>query len=360
MSETYKDLENTSFPDEVDKPYSFVDISIDKVPSIVKYEKLLNALKTAADGATDVSSYQEEWAALEAFKDTDDYKNVEPLIMTAKKFQIMEDKIISAQRFAKRQKQQWIISEEQPDNNTQAVDDIWFRVDEITDSNLVNATPFYKGADDLYHEFAVSPKLTFSSEEDIDNIVKGNTVTNKEAVLNNQSLKDYVTSHNKEYDEYKDVIGKRIGNVETGVSKNTSNIEKNTKNITTNADNISKNKIDISLNVMDITRMQAKINTLETKVETLQSVINTVSTSKSGTDIVTTISGGQTISGRVVSYGCTFNSKPVVGASADRGEIEVTVTRIETGFFEYSITNTSTSGYEAQVKVNWVATAKLT
>ena len=361
MSVTYPDLTN-DFPDVAsDERYLFRDMTIDDVPFVVQYEKLLNALKTAADGATDVSSYQEEWNALVSFKGTDEYKNhVAPLNMTADKFQTIEDKTISSQRFAKRQKQQWIISELQPDENSQAVDDVWFRVDDITDDGLVNATPFYKGEDGSYHEFTVSPNLTFSSEEDVKNIVNGNTVTNPEAVLNNQSLKNYVVSHDRKYEEYKDSLEVEIASVKSDVDINTNDIKDNVTAIDSNKKNIATNKTNISKNTNSISIMQATINTLDTQVKTLQSVVNNVSTSKSGTDIVTSISGGETITGRMVSYGCTFNSKPVVGASADRGEITVTVTRIETGFFEYSITNNNTSGYEAQVKVNWVATAKLT
>ena len=363
MSVTYEDLTNSNYPDiESDERYLFRDMAIDDIPYIKQYQKLVNALNAAAENASDVSSYQEEWDALDLFKKTDEYKNhVEPLNMTAKKFQTLEDMTISAQRFAKRQKQQWIISETQPERNEQAVDDVWFRIDEITDSGLVNATPFYKGEDGNYHEFAVASKTSFSSNEDIDNIITGKDVTNPNAVINNEALKRYVNAHDEEFDTYKDGLDAALAAIKADIATNANNITKNKTDIATNKSNIATNKSNIDKNKSTISTMQATINAMNTEIKTLQSVINTVSTSKTGTDIVTSISGGETISDRVVYYGQTFNNKPVVGASTDRGEVTVKVTRIENGFFEYEITNNSTPGtYEAQVRVNWVATAKLT
>ena len=149
MSVTYPDLTN-DFPDIAsDERYLYRDINADDIPHIVTYESLLSAVKNADDDST----RQTAWEALETFKTTDDYKNhVYPVMMSAEKLQTLEDKTISAQRFAKRQKQQWIISKTQPEENAQAVDDIWFKSNK-TIENVENTTPFYKGTDGKYHEF---------------------------------------------------------------------------------------------------------------------------------------------------------------------------------------------------------------
>lgn len=362
MSVTYKDLTN-DYPDiESDERYLFRDMTIDDIPYVKQYQNLVNALNEAAENASDVSSYKEEWDALAAFKETDEYKNhVEPLNMTADKFQTLEDKTISAQRFAKRQKQQWIISETQPEENEQAVDDVWFRVDGITDSGLVNATPFYKGEDGEYYEFSLASKISFSSNDDIDNIVLGRDVTNPNAVVNNEALKRYVDAHDAEFDAYKDGLDAALAAIKADIATNADNIAKNTTDIATNRKNIATNTDGINTNKNSIATMQATINAMNTEIKTLQSVINTVSTSKTGTEIISSISGGETISGQVVYYGQTFNDYPVVGASADRGGLTVKIVDIQKGFFIYDITNSQAAGtYEAQVRVSWVATAKLT
>lgn len=149
MSTTYPDLTN-DYPDiESDERYLYRDINVDDLPHIVTYETFLNAVKNAADDST----RQAAWEALNNFKTTDDYINhVYPVMMSAVKLQTLEDKVISAQRFAKRQKQQWVISETQPESNEQAVDDIWLRSNKTID-NIQNTTPFYKGDDGQYHEF---------------------------------------------------------------------------------------------------------------------------------------------------------------------------------------------------------------
>lgn len=161
MSVTYPDLTN-DFPDvESDERYLYRDVTVDDITYINQYETLLSAVKTASDEL----SRQTAWEALVAFKETDDYKNhVEPVMMTASKLQTLEDKTISAQRFAKRQKQQWAVSDEQPESNEQAVSDIWFRVDSEDEDGTSNVTPFYKDENGEYKEFGLSETEEIKNE----------------------------------------------------------------------------------------------------------------------------------------------------------------------------------------------------
>lgn len=164
MSVTYPDLTN-DFPDvESDERYLYRDVTVDDITYINQYETLLSAVKTASDD----SGRQTAWEALVTFKETDDYKNhVEPVMMTALKLQTLEDKTISAQRFAKRQTQQWNLSDTEPEKNTQAVGDIWLRNDGINEG-VTDVTPFYKGTDGEYHEMGFSSSSEL--KEEINNI----------------------------------------------------------------------------------------------------------------------------------------------------------------------------------------------
>lgn len=160
MSTIYPDLTN-DYPDVAsDERYLYRDVALDDITYINQYETLLNAVKTAGDD----SGRQTAWQALTEFKATDNYKNhVEPVMMSASKLQTLEDKTISAQRFAKRQNQQWIISDTQPESNTQAVDDIWFKVEKENDV-AKTTTPFYKDDDGTYKEFAIGVRILVVSE----------------------------------------------------------------------------------------------------------------------------------------------------------------------------------------------------
>lgn len=362
MSVTYPDLTN-DFPDVAsDERYLFRDMAIEDVPFVVQYEKLLNALKTAADGATDVSSYQNEWNALVAFKGTDGYKNhVAPLNMTAEKFQTIEDKAISSQRFAKRQKQQWIISEIQPVENVQAVNDIWFRVDEITDDNLVNATPFYKGEDGSYHEFTVSPNLEFSSSDDVNNIVNGNTVTNPEAVLNNQSLKTYVISHAREYEDYKRSVEAEFTSTRADIENNTNGIVDNTIAIASNKKSISTNANDIATNKNSISTMQTTINTMNTEIKALKVAMQDVAVSESGTYRTGVISGGESQE-HLVTFSKTFKNVPTVNVASGSGNFDVSVISgsVTKSSFKFRIkSNRPGTEYDTNVAVSWSAIASV-
>lgn len=153
MSTTYPDLTN-DYPDVAsDERYLYRDITIDDITAINQYESLLNAVKSASDDST----RQTAWQALETFKSTDSYtQHVYPVMMSAAKLQTLEDKVISAQRFAKRQKQQWNLSETEPTNDAQAVGDIWLRQDSIGEDGVTLVTPFYKSNDGTYKEFDLS------------------------------------------------------------------------------------------------------------------------------------------------------------------------------------------------------------
>lgn len=361
MSKTYPDLDN-DFPDiESDQRYLFRDMTIDDVPYVVQYEKLLNALKTAADGATDVSSYQEEWDALVNFKDTDEYKNhVAPLNITANKYQTLEDKTISAQRFAKRQKQQWIISKAQPKDNEQAVDDVWFRIDEELENGLVNTTPFYKG-EEGYLEFAVSPKLAFSSNADINNIVSGKEITNPDAVLNNEALKSYTSYHDEEYETYKQNINKELDPIKKDVSSNkkaiSDNLKANNEAIKDNSEAIKVNADKISTNKNNISSIQTNITSIQANIRSLQTALQSNAKSLSGTYRTGVISGGETQE-HTVSFSSTFNKTPTVLASTGSGEFSITVREITKGGFKFEIrSHQPGTEYASWVDVTWNATA---
>ena len=138
-----------------DERYLYRDIQIDDIEYVTKYEALYSALRTA----NDKQSRQEAWNALAAFKETDEYKeHVYPIIQDAEKMQTLEDKVISAQRFAKGQRQQWSLSETEPDTSVQTVDDLWLRKD-VDDPDHTAATVFRKAENGKYK------RLSFSMDE---------------------------------------------------------------------------------------------------------------------------------------------------------------------------------------------------
>ena len=178
MSEfTYTDLKN-AYPDkddsqgnQSDERYQYKDMAISDVAYVRRYYELVDALnakiseviagKDLTDNSVviDTNLFKAEWDALVSYKQSPEYRDhVEPFEMTALKFQILEDKVLSAQRFAKRQKQQWIISDSEPDKNEQAVDDIWFDIYK-TENDIPYTVPKYKGKDGEYHEFSVTHSL---------------------------------------------------------------------------------------------------------------------------------------------------------------------------------------------------------
>ena len=169
MSDTYKDLPYSFFPDvSSDERYQYSDMEIKDIAYVKEYNDKVDALNkkisqaiegkdlTDSEVVIDTNLFQAEWTELVEYKNSEAYKkHVEPFEMNAIKFQTLEDKVISAQRFAKRQKQQWIISDSKPDKNEQAVDDIWFDIYK-TENSVPYTIPKYRGTDGEYHEFNVS------------------------------------------------------------------------------------------------------------------------------------------------------------------------------------------------------------
>lgn len=100
--------------------------------------------------------------------------------------------------YAKDKKQQCILSEIVPPSGNgediigQVEGDIWFRIDGIKDG-VINTTPFRKLEDGTYQEFAVAPKLEFSTESDIEEICNDSIeeLLHPEALINNENLKIY-------------------------------------------------------------------------------------------------------------------------------------------------------------------------
>ena len=160
MSVTYPDLTN-DYPDVAsDERYLYRDIVLDDIDYIKQYETLLNAVKTAGS-----SELQSAWEALEQFKTTDNYKqHVYPVMMAAEKLQTLEDKVISAQRYAKKQKQQWEISDSEPESDNQAVDDIWLKVKSDNDV-ATTVIPHYKDETGQYKELAFGMRIVEVSQK---------------------------------------------------------------------------------------------------------------------------------------------------------------------------------------------------
>ena len=159
MSVTYPDLTN-DYPDvSSDERYLYRDIALDDIDYIKQYETLLNAVKTAGS-----SELQTAWEALEQFKSTDNYKqHVYPVMMAAEKLQTLEDKVISAQRYAKSQKQQWQITNEEPESG-QAVNDMWLQIKSDNDV-ATTVIPHYKDETGQYKELAFGMRIVEVSQK---------------------------------------------------------------------------------------------------------------------------------------------------------------------------------------------------
>ena len=149
----FTDLEYSDYPAvDSDTRYIYRDVLADDIPYVNEYESLLVAVKTAKTE----SARTDAWNALNAFMATSGYTDhVEPVIMNAVKMQRLEDCILACQRFAKRQTQQWIVSDVEPDTNIQAVNDIWFKPDSTT-SNGVTAHLMHQKTNNGYAPMAIA------------------------------------------------------------------------------------------------------------------------------------------------------------------------------------------------------------
>lgn len=123
----FSDLAYSAYPAvDSDERYAYNDLQLENIPYVNEYEALLLAVKTAAT-ADDRSA---AWITLDAFQKTEEYiKFVEPVILNAIKMQRLEDCLLACQRVAKRQTQQWVVSDTQPEDVGQLVNDIWFKPD---------------------------------------------------------------------------------------------------------------------------------------------------------------------------------------------------------------------------------------
>lgn len=122
--------------------------------------------------------------------------------------------------YAKSKGQQCVISAIQPQEASedgsvigQVEGDIWFRIDEEKDG-VINTTPFQKQADGTYKEFAVAPKLSFATNDDIDEVLdeKIEELETPEALINSQLLKYYTKQIKTDYND-------KITEVNTGLNQ---------------------------------------------------------------------------------------------------------------------------------------------
>lgn len=147
QNDGFSDLTYSAYPAvDSDERYTYDDLGLDNIPYVNEYEALLLAVKTAATEAERSTA----WTNLTAFQATENYSNfVEPVILSAIKMQRLEDCLLACQRFAKRQTQQWVISDTQPDAIPQAVNDIWFRPNGVT-SDAATMYLMYQNTSDGY------------------------------------------------------------------------------------------------------------------------------------------------------------------------------------------------------------------
>ena len=123
--------------------------------------------------------------------------------------------------YAKDKKQQCILSEIIPPSGNgediigQVEGDIWFRIDGIKDG-VINTTPFRKLENGTYQEFAVAPKLEFSTEDDIIEICDSNIkeLSRPEALINNENLKIY---NQKIYNIFFDYMKQKFEEIEKDI-----------------------------------------------------------------------------------------------------------------------------------------------
>lgn len=149
----FTDLEYSDYPAvDSDTRYIYRDVLADDIPYVNEYESLLVAVKTAKTE----SARTDAWNALNTFMATSGYiDHVEPVMMNAVKMQRLEDCILACQRVAKRQSQQWVVSDTEPDDANQIVNDIWFKPDSES-SGEVQAHSMYQKTNDGYVQMAIS------------------------------------------------------------------------------------------------------------------------------------------------------------------------------------------------------------
>lgn len=111
--------------------------------------------------------------------------------------------------YARSKGQQCVISSTEPpaaseDGSVigQVEGDIWFRIDEEKDG-VINTTPFQKQADGTYKEFAVAPKLSFATNDDINEVLNDSIeeLGFPESLINNQLLKYYTKQIKTDYND---------------------------------------------------------------------------------------------------------------------------------------------------------------
>lgn len=360
MGDTYDDLTN-KYPDveESDVRYDFQTMDIESIPRIIEYQNLLTDLYSAYVSG-DASAYDEKVARFTEYINSEDYITyVEPHIINEKKLQLLEDKVISTQRFAKRQKQQWSISDTAPEDNAQAVDDIWFRIDSI-ENGIINATPFYKDSEG-YKEFALAPKLTFSSNSEIDKIYSNKTLSDGNALINNTLLQYYKSKHDGEFNSYKSSVS---NNISSSVSSLRSELKPLIDKNSTSISNLNKNVSSLEANVNNlsstVSNLSTRLSTAEGNITTLSNKLATNVTADKGSYSLNKVIGGQETQDHTISFNTPFSTVPNVLASAGNGAITVTVINVINSGFTVRVKNTNLdeSNYLRDVVITWTASAK--
>lgn len=151
----FTDLPYSDYPSvDSDERYLYRNIQLDDIPYLNTFHSLFDAVQKAASDSDRTAA----WESLEAFRSSDDYINhVEPCIDEAIKWQRLEDCILACQRLAKRQAQQWVVSDGEPEDMAQAANDIWFKPTGTTNDGTANYT-MYRKTDSGYAEMSVQSK----------------------------------------------------------------------------------------------------------------------------------------------------------------------------------------------------------
>lgn len=154
----FSDLPYSDYPAvDSDDRYTYRNIQLDDIPYINNFNTLLSNLQNASSDS-DITA---AWNALEDFRATDEYKNhVYPCIDDALKWQRLEDCILACQRLAKRQSQQWVASETEPEDISQAVNDIWFKPTGETNSDGTLNYDMYQKTSSGYVKMTIKNDFT--------------------------------------------------------------------------------------------------------------------------------------------------------------------------------------------------------
>lgn len=186
----YTDLPYSDYPAvDNDERYLYRDVQLDDIPYINNFESLFAAVKAAVDSSARLAA----WNHLQDFISSTEYiEHVEPVLTTAMKFQRLEDCLLACQRFAKKQVQQWVVSDTEPESVSQAVGDIWFKTSGET-NGVANYT-MYRKTSSGYVEMSILSNDTTQKLINVENKID-TLITDIKAIKVVSSLPSDASSH---------------------------------------------------------------------------------------------------------------------------------------------------------------------